>query len=184
MSDGNPESFPIDKIYVPVKTKKALKPDLVEEIAESILDIGQQTPIHVRADGERFILVHGLHRLEACKALGESSIIGILVSAEMAHHKELLSDGAEAEAEREKMARLRRLRLEREAAAASAATVSNPVRTTLIETKRAQSLPKRSGGDARNEPKASGRSSRKTAEAKPKTLSAWIEQQKRDGGRY
>ena len=29
-----PESFPIDKIYVPVKRKKALKPELVQEIAE------------------------------------------------------------------------------------------------------------------------------------------------------
>ena len=28
------ESFPIDKIYVPVKRKKALKPELVQEIAE------------------------------------------------------------------------------------------------------------------------------------------------------
>ena len=37
-----PESFPIDKIYVPVKRKKALKPELVQEIAESILEIGQQ----------------------------------------------------------------------------------------------------------------------------------------------
>ena len=43
-----PESFPIDKIYVPVKRKKALKPELVQEIAESILEIGQQAPILVR----------------------------------------------------------------------------------------------------------------------------------------
>jgi hypothetical protein len=43
-----PESFPIDKIYVPVKRKKALKPELVEEIAKSILEIGQQAPILVR----------------------------------------------------------------------------------------------------------------------------------------
>ena len=34
-----PESFPIDKIYVPVKRKKALKPELVQAIAESILEI-------------------------------------------------------------------------------------------------------------------------------------------------
>ena len=41
---SKPESFPIDKIYVPVKRKKALKPELVQEIAESILEIGQQAP--------------------------------------------------------------------------------------------------------------------------------------------
>jgi hypothetical protein len=45
---SKPESFPIDKIYVPVKRKKALKPELVQEIAESILEIGQQAPILVR----------------------------------------------------------------------------------------------------------------------------------------
>ena len=66
-----PESFPIDKIYVPVKRKKALKPELVQEIAESILEIGQQAPVLVRPDEGRFVLVEGLHRFEACKALGE-----------------------------------------------------------------------------------------------------------------
>ena len=57
-----PESFPIDKIYVPVKRKKALKPELVEE-AKSILQIGQQAPILVQTDEDRFVLVEGLHRL-------------------------------------------------------------------------------------------------------------------------
>jgi ParB-like chromosome segregation protein Spo0J len=33
-----------------VKRKKALKPELVQEIAESILEIGQQAPILVRPD--------------------------------------------------------------------------------------------------------------------------------------
>jgi sulfiredoxin len=41
-----------------------------------MLDIGQQTQILVRADGARFVLVEGLHRLEAAKALGEKTIIG------------------------------------------------------------------------------------------------------------
>ena len=82
-----PESFPIDRIYVPVKRKKALKPELVQEIAESILEIGQQAPILVRPDKGRFVLLEGLHRLEACKALGETTIIGVLVSAEITHQK-------------------------------------------------------------------------------------------------
>ena len=76
-----PESFPIDKIYVPVKRRKALKPDVVQEIAESILEIGQQAPILVRPDEDRFVLVEGLHRLEACKALGETKISALLVQA-------------------------------------------------------------------------------------------------------
>ena len=37
-----------------------------------MLKDGQQTPILVRADGARFVLVEGLHRLEAAKALGEA----------------------------------------------------------------------------------------------------------------
>jgi len=35
----------------------------------------------VRQDGDRFVLVEGLHRLEACKALGEETILGFLVDA-------------------------------------------------------------------------------------------------------
>jgi ParB-like chromosome segregation protein Spo0J len=75
------ENFPIADIYVPTKLRATLKPATVDEIAQSILDIGQQTPILVRRDGERFVLVEGLHRLEACRKLGETTIIGYLVQA-------------------------------------------------------------------------------------------------------
>src|SRR6516165_7140155 len=109
-----PESFPIDKIYVPVKRRKALRPEVVQEIAESILDIGQQEPILVRPDEDRLVLVEGRHRLEACKALGERAIIALLVSTEEAHQKTPSDPGLEAE--RQKMERLRKLRLEKEAA--------------------------------------------------------------------
>ena len=36
-----------------------------------MLKDGQQVPIKVRADGERFVLIEGLHRLEAARSLGE-----------------------------------------------------------------------------------------------------------------
>jgi ParB/Sulfiredoxin domain len=49
--------------------------------AESILQVGLQSPILVRQDGERFVLVEGLHRLEACKQLGEETIVGYVVQA-------------------------------------------------------------------------------------------------------
>ena len=75
------ERIAIEKIYVPVKRRAALKPQTVDEIAKSILDLGQTTPIRVRRDGERFVLVEGLHRLEACRALGEETIIGYIVQA-------------------------------------------------------------------------------------------------------
>ena len=173
-----PESFPIDKIYVPVKRKKALKPELVQEIAESILEIGQQAPILVRPDEGRFVLVEGLHRFEACKALGEKTIIGVLVSAEIVHQRTLLSDSAEAE--RDKMARLKRLRLEKEAAARLAAASE-----AVIETQSAKFLRKPSEKGIRNNLKpARGQLTRRTSESTPRTLSEWLTQQKRDGGRY
>ena len=75
------EAFEIASIYVPVKRRASLVPKTVEEIAASILEVGQQTPIMVRRDGARLVLVEGLHRLEACKALGETMIAGYLVQA-------------------------------------------------------------------------------------------------------
>jgi ParB-like chromosome segregation protein Spo0J len=75
------EKFEIANIYVPVKRRATLKPATVKELAQSILDAGLRTPIMVRKDGERFILVEGLHRLEACKSLGEETIDGYLVEA-------------------------------------------------------------------------------------------------------
>jgi ParB-like chromosome segregation protein Spo0J len=75
------ENFPVANIYVPTKRRATLDPKRVDAIAESMLKDGQQTPILVRADGARFVLVEGLHRLEAAKALGESTIIGFRVDA-------------------------------------------------------------------------------------------------------
>ncbi|MGY3240372.1 MULTISPECIES: chromosome partitioning protein ParB [unclassified Bradyrhizobium] len=168
-----PESFPIEKIFVPTKQKKAIKPETVAEVAQSILDIGQQEPISVRLDGDRLVLVEGLHRLEACKALGETSILGVLVTAELAQHRPLLAERPEVEAERLKMARLKQLRLEKEAAEASAAALKGARQTEAPRTRPMKGV--------RDNPKASpGR----TAKPAPKTLSAWITQQKGSGGRY
>jgi len=173
-----PESFPIDKIYVPVKRKKALKPELVQEIAESILEIGQQAPILVRPDEGRFVLVEGLHRFEACKALGEKTIIGVLISAEIVHQRPLLSDSAEAE--RDKMARLKKLRLEKEAAEKLAVASK-----AVVETESAELLRKRPEKRIGNNLKATpSQSNRRNSGSTPRTLSEWLTQQKRDGGRY
>lgn len=73
--------FPINDIYVPAKRRTTLRPDSVKAIAESMLEVGQLTPIQVRRDGERLVLVEGLHRLEACKALGEETIVSLVVQA-------------------------------------------------------------------------------------------------------
>ena len=75
------ETFAISDIYVPIKRRGMIEQKRVDEIAASMLDTGQQTPILVRPDGGRFVLVEGLHRLEAAKALGEKTIFGYRVDA-------------------------------------------------------------------------------------------------------
>jgi ParB-like chromosome segregation protein Spo0J len=79
------QTFEIARIYVPVKRAKTLEPAKVEALAEDMLENGQTTPISVRADkkdnAERYVLVEGLHRLEALKALGETTVTGFLVQA-------------------------------------------------------------------------------------------------------
>ena len=71
----------LEQIYVPVKLRKELNPKRLEMIAESLLEEERQPPIQVRHDGKRWILVKGLHRLEALKALGEESVEAIVVRA-------------------------------------------------------------------------------------------------------
>jgi ParB/RepB/Spo0J family partition protein len=71
----------IEKIYVPTKRRQTIDPEKVEALAESILAKGQEVPILVREDGQRYVLVEGLHRLEACRALGETTVAAYLVQA-------------------------------------------------------------------------------------------------------
>ncbi|MEQ8394636.1 ParB N-terminal domain-containing protein [Thalassobaculum sp.] len=75
------EKIPIAEIYVPAKRQATLNPETVEQLAAAILEEGQKAPIQVRHDGKRFVLVEGLHRLEACRALGEETIVGVRVQA-------------------------------------------------------------------------------------------------------
>ena len=72
---------PIAEIYVPARLRGTLDPAKVESLAEDILEHGQQTAISVRKDEKRYVLVSGLHRLEACKSLGEETITAIIVAA-------------------------------------------------------------------------------------------------------
>ena len=75
------QPLPIDRIRVPVKRVKTLDAEKVTELAEAILEEGMKIPIQVRTDGEGYILIEGLHRLEALKALGEEEIEGYIVQA-------------------------------------------------------------------------------------------------------
>jgi hypothetical protein len=71
----------LEQIYVPVKLRKELVPRRVEMLAENYLDEVRQPPIQVRQDGDRWVLVKGLHRLEALKALGEAKVEALVVRA-------------------------------------------------------------------------------------------------------
>lgn len=73
----------IERIYVPAQLRRTLDAEKVQRLAEAILAEGQQTPIQVRRDGERYVLVTGLHRLEAMRALGESVIDSLIVRARL-----------------------------------------------------------------------------------------------------
>ena len=75
------QKITIDDIYVPAARRKTLHPETVRLLAEDILENGMKVPIQVRKDGDRFVLVEGLHRLEAAKWLGEREIVAYLVQA-------------------------------------------------------------------------------------------------------
>lgn len=77
------QTFNITDIYVPVKRIKLLEESKVTELAEGILNGESIVPIRVRADGKRFVLIKGMHTLEALRALGEEQIEGYLVRAQL-----------------------------------------------------------------------------------------------------
>jgi ParB-like chromosome segregation protein Spo0J len=73
--------IPIAEIYVPTKRKQTLNPAQVDALAQSIMEEGLKMPIWVRKGNGRYVLQEGLHRLEACRALGEETIESIIVRA-------------------------------------------------------------------------------------------------------
>lgn len=77
------QTVPLDNIRVPAKRARTLDAAKVQQIAEDMMENGQTTPIQVRTDGTGFILVEGLHRLEALRALGETTVEAFLVRARL-----------------------------------------------------------------------------------------------------
>ena len=66
---------------MPTARRKTLDQSTVTLLAESILEEGMKGPIQLRKGNDRYVLVEGLHRLEACRALGEDKISCIFVAA-------------------------------------------------------------------------------------------------------
>lgn len=82
-----PHVLKIDHVRVPAKRVRTLQPEKVEALAEDMLENGQKIPIQCRKDPKeaepRYILVEGLHRLEALRALGEDTVTAYLVQARL-----------------------------------------------------------------------------------------------------
>jgi len=72
---------PLDEIYIPTDRRKTLDGGKVEVLAESILEEGLNKPIQVRQGKGRYVLVTGLHRLEALRSLGENTADAYIVAA-------------------------------------------------------------------------------------------------------
>ena len=75
-------TIPLAEIYVPTKLAKTLDEAKVETRAEEVLESGQK-PIQVRRDEDRnrYVLISGVNRLEAVRALGEDTIEALVVQA-------------------------------------------------------------------------------------------------------
>jgi uncharacterized ParB-like nuclease family protein len=75
------QTLAIQDVYMPVKRRQTLDLKKVEALAESMLGKGQEAPILVRADGNRLCWLRDCTDLEACKALGETTVPAYLVQA-------------------------------------------------------------------------------------------------------
>ncbi len=73
----------IDEIYVPSDRRKEIDPQKIEEIAEQIIEEVAQRPIQVRRGKDRYVLIKGVNRLEAQKALGNETIEAAIVAARL-----------------------------------------------------------------------------------------------------
>ena len=71
----------IDEIYIPADRRRELDPQRIDIVAEEIMEADEERPILVRRGKDRFVLVKGIHRLEARKALGDTTIQAFIVGA-------------------------------------------------------------------------------------------------------
>ncbi len=76
--------LPINKIS-PRSDARAVDPATVAGLAESIANVGLINPIRVRASGDGWEVIAGVHRLEACKSLGLVEITADLVTDDDLH---------------------------------------------------------------------------------------------------
>jgi sulfiredoxin len=75
------QDISIEEVYIPTARRKTLNTETADTLAEDILENGQKTPIQVRQGNGRYVLLEGLHRLEACKLLGEENVSAYVVQS-------------------------------------------------------------------------------------------------------
>jgi sulfiredoxin len=71
----------IAEIYIPADRRKEINPEAIDAAAQKMLEDSEERPIQVRLGKDRYVLVKGVNRLEAHKALGEESIQAYIVQA-------------------------------------------------------------------------------------------------------
>jgi len=78
------QDFKIEDIYVPVKLKKAFDQAGVQKFVDLMMNDETLAPVLVRKDPKKgLVLVKGVHRLEACREVGDINIKGFLVQARL-----------------------------------------------------------------------------------------------------
>lgn len=73
----------IADIYVPADRRREIDPERVAATADEIMADAPERPIQVRQGKGRYVLIKGVNRLEARKALGETEIQAYIVSARL-----------------------------------------------------------------------------------------------------
>jgi ParB-like chromosome segregation protein Spo0J len=76
-------SVKIEDVYVPAGRRKELDADKLDQAIEGIMEDVELEPIQVRKGDGRYVLVKGIHRLEARKALGDINIQVFIVGARL-----------------------------------------------------------------------------------------------------
>ncbi len=71
----------IEDIYIPTARRNELDQSKVDEIVERMLNGDEEKPIKVRKGKGRLVLIQGVHRLEASRAVGESEIGAYIIQA-------------------------------------------------------------------------------------------------------
>ncbi len=85
----------IDKIHVDPQVRTAFNEESIQELAQNIRHTGLASPISIRLEGGKYHLIHGERRLRALIAAGETSVLALVDSREMAKSERLLTQLSE-----------------------------------------------------------------------------------------